>query len=422
MKIIDFSKKISYLGVISALLGYVLSFYQIYLFHLVSGIFVLYIFLHIKKIDKLSFDVTKPILFFILYSLFTLLWVPSVEVGFRNLFYLVCGYFCVFFVVYYSSNFYYLKAIYKLIVFILCLNFLIGFMETLGFLRLPMSPYSPYAHYFGYSQKDLNDVASYALNSVIQRPTGFNGNPNNFGFVYAIGLPFLFFYNKFLKFISIFLLIWFNLYIQSRGLFLATIIFFIGFIVLDYKKNLKPLIISAPLFIIWALYFNNIDLSNYRFFNVFDSISVGWDQIKSGQRLDPQNSTDFRSYIYGLGLYHFINNPWFGLGIGGIQSVLIDLNFDIQSFHFYFLEVLIDYGFIFYFLFLFYYLNIIKKLLIIAKNGSNNLANYAKSSALSLIILPFASIAPSSIVYILSAWIILGLSIAIIKLDEKCSM
>ena len=282
-----------------------------------------------------------------------------------------------------------------------------------------MSPYSPYAHYFGYSQKDLNDVAYYAVNSVMNRPTGFNGNPNNFGFVYAIGLPFLFFYNRSMKFISIFLLIWFNLYIQSKGLFLATLIFLIFLIFFEYKKNIKTLIVFFPLLIIYFFYFNNFDLTNYRFFNLFDSVMVGWEQIRLGQNLDPKNSTDFRSYIYGLGLYNLMNHPWFGLGIGGIQSILINLNFDIQSFHFYFLEVLVDYGIIFYILFIFYYFNIVRKLLFIARNGPYELANYAKSSALSLIILPFASISPSSIVYILSAWIVLGFSIAIIKLSEK---
>ena len=119
MKIIDFSKKVSYLGVVSAFFGYVISFHQIYLFHLISGFLFLYIFFYIKKVDKSTFFYTKPILFFILYSLFTILWVPNIDVGLRNLFYLICGYFCIFFVVYYSSDFYFLKSIYKLIVFML---------------------------------------------------------------------------------------------------------------------------------------------------------------------------------------------------------------------------------------------------------------------------------------------------------------
>ncbi|WP_336012433.1 O-antigen ligase family protein [Acinetobacter calcoaceticus] len=415
MVIGNISKKISYLGIISALLGYTVSYYQVYLFHLVVLCFCLYVVVFSYKIKIFSFEVVKPILLFLAYSMLSLIWTVNIDTGLRNIFYLVCGFFTVFFIANYSNSFEDIIKVTKLIIYLSLLNFIIGFFETLGFFRLPMSPYSPYASFFGYAQTDMNDFYSYTVDTILKRPTGFNGNPNNFGFVFAIILPFIFLYSKYLKFIGFFLLVWFNIYIQSRGLFLASFIFFVVLFLFDYKKNIKYLPLGILLLAL-ILPFLTLNLTEYRFSSTLENIVSGLEMIKSGGG-DTNSSTDIRSFIYSLGFSNLLKEPFLGLGIGGIQSILEAIDFEIQSFHFYFLEILIDYGVVFYIVFLVFYIKLIVKLVKIYRISNNlNWKRISKSCAISLIIMPFASIAPSSIVYILTAWIILGLSLTLVKL------
>ncbi|MDC5135892.1 O-antigen ligase family protein [Acinetobacter baumannii] len=415
MVIENINKKISYLGIISALLGYTVSYYQVYLFHIVILFFCLYTIVFFHKIKNFAFEVLKPISLFLAYSILSLLWTVNIETGLRNIFYLICGFFTVFFIANFSNSFDDISKATKLIIYLSLLNFIIGFLETLGVFRLPMSPYSPYASFFGYAQTDMNDFYSYTVDTILKRPTGFNGNPNNFGFVFAIVLPFIFLYSKYLKFVGLFLLIWFNIYIQSRGLFLASLIFFVVLFLFDYKKNIKYLPFGMLLLIL-ILPFLTFNLSEYRFSSTLESIVAGWEMIKTGGG-DTNSSTDIRSFIYSLGFSNLLKEPFLGLGIGGIQSILVSMDFEIQSFHFYFLEMLVDYGVIFYITFLFFYSKLIFKLVKIYRSSKDlNWKRISKSCAISLIIMPFASISPSSIVYILTAWVILGLSLTLVKL------
>ncbi|WP_336957142.1 O-antigen ligase family protein [Acinetobacter johnsonii] len=411
----NLGKKIGYLGIISALLGYTVSYYQVYLFHIVILCFCLYVIVFSTKLKSFSFEVVKPILLFLAYSILSLIWTVNIETGLRNIFYLVCGFFTAFFIANCSNSFDDIVKVTKLIVYLSLLNFIIGFFETLGVFRLPMSPYSPYASFFGYAQTDMNDFYSYAVDTILKRPTGFNGNPNNFGFVFAIIMPFIFLYSKYLKFIGLFLLVWFNIYIQSRGLFLASLIFFIVLFLFDYKKNIKYLPLGI-LFLAVILPFYTLNLTEYRFSSTLESIFSGLEMIKSGGG-DTNSSTDVRSFIYSLGFSNLLKAPFLGLGIGGIQSILTAMDFEIQSFHFYFLEMLIDYGIVFYIIFLVFYIRLIIKLVKIYRNSNDlNWKRISKGCAISLIIMPFASISPSSIVYILTAWVVLGLSLTLVKL------
>lgn len=417
MVIENVGKKISYMGVVSALLGYAVSYQQVYLFHILVVFACLYfIFLH-PKISTFSFDVLKPVLFFIVFSLFSLIWTVNLEIGLRNIFYLICGFFTVYFVANCSNSSEDIIKLTRLIVYLSMINFIIGFFETLGLFRLPTSPYSPYASFFGYAQTNLNDFYSYTVTTILKRPTGFNGNPNNFGFVFAIILPFIFLYNKYFKLITLFFLVWFNIYIESRGLFLSTIIFFIVIFLFDFKKNIKylPFLVLGA-FLIFSFF--SLNFSEIRLSSTLQSLVSGIELIKSGGG-DTNSSTDIRSFIYSLGFSNLIQKPFLGLGIGGIQSILVGMNFQIQSFHFYFLEMLIDCGLLFYSIFIIFYLKLIFKLIKIYKEFvDENMKFLAKSCAISLIIMPVASISPSSIVYILSAWAILGLSLSLVKLKK----
>ena len=132
------------------------------------------------------------------------------------------------------------------------------------------------------------------------------------------------------------------------------------------------------------------------------------------------NSTDVRASVYTLGIINLLENPILGLGLGGIQNVLLNMNSPIQSFHFYFLEVLINYGFIFYLFFIIFYIKLIFNVYRVSLRIVDKVnKNISLSIFYTLVIMPFASIAPSSIVYNLTAWTVVGLALSIVHLDKE---
>lgn len=415
----DLEFKISKWGVISALVGYALSFYSVYFFHLMILIFLIYVFLISGNLNLRTIKVVKPIIIFFVFSAFTLIWAKNFEVGIRNLFYIACGSFAVIFTVLATSDSFKLREIYKILILVSMINFTVGFCESLGFFRFPVSPFSPYAPYFGIKASDLNEFSAFQLESILSKPTGFNGNPNTFGFVFILLFPFLFFYNKYLRVISILLILFFNYYVQSRGIFLATILFFLIYFFINFGKKFIYFMILI-LFALVALPFVNYDFGSLRISNSFESLSIGFDNIFNRSIDLYSNSTDVRSSIYTLGIIGLMDSPILGLGLGGIQSILIKMNSPIQSFHFYFLEVLVDYGIVFYLFFIGYYGFLVIKLFKISKKYSNNsVKSIILAVFYSLVIMPVASITPSSIVYNLTAWIIIGLALSIVYLDKE---
>lgn len=419
MIIKDLEYKIAKLGVISGLFGYALSFYSFYLFHIAVIFFLIYVFFVSGSFNLRTIKVALPIILFFLFSAFTLIWTKSLELGLKNLFYIFCGLITVLFSIQCSKDQNKLQDFYKIIVIVGTLNFLIGFCESLGLFRLPMSPFSPYASFFGYKVSNLNDFYAYQVQGLLNKPTGFNGNPNTFGFVFIILFPFLFFYNKYLKYVSLFFLIFFNFYLQSRGVFIATLIFFLVYFLINFKEKFIYFILLV-IFITALIPFLSYDFSDLRISSSFDSVNIGFDNILNNNIDLYSNSTDVRSSIYSLGIINLLNSPLIGLGLGGIQSVLINMNSPIQSFHFYFLEVLVDYGVVFYMVFIWFYISLTKKLFRAAKRvDSKKYKRIFTSVFYALIIMPIASIAPSSIVYNLTAWIVIGLALSIVYLEKE---
>lgn len=419
MVIKDIEYKIVQLGVVSALFGYALSFYSVYFFHLVIALFFIYTLIASKGLSIRTLKIVYPVLIFFLFSAITLLWVENIELGLINLFYIFCGFFAVVFSVLSSKNGENLKKIYKVLVFIATINFIIGFCESLGLFRLPMSPYSQYASFFGYKESDLNEFYTFQVDSILSKPTGFNGNPNTFGFVFILTFPFLFFYNKYSKYFSLIFVIFFNFYLQSRGVFIASIIFFLVFSFLNFRKNFfyfLILIFGALLFIP----FFNYDFTDLRISSSFESIQTGFNNILNKNVDLYSNSTDVRASVYTLGIINLIENPILGLGLGGIQNILLNMNSPIQSFHFYFLEVLINYGIVFYLFFMVFYIKLILNVYRVSLRIVDKVnKNISLSIFYALVIMPFASIAPSSIVYNLTAWTVVGLALSIVHLDKE---
>lgn len=389
--------------ILSAILGYNISYEKVYLFHIMILLYYFLIFTNYITIKKSTINKILPIALFGIYFIFTLLWTPNKTNGAIYVFYLLCAFSLILSIVNFSID----KAaiFYALTVITLGLmvNFFIGVIESTGHFRMPASPYA--------IQGTLKNI-----DANFNSPSGFFSNLNDFGFVFIIFFPFFFFNpKKIIRYWGFILLILFIITLQSKGFFLSTIIFFSLYFIINIRKKgvyilLMLATIATPLLILLSIETE----PNSRIFTLLDQIHKGVSLILSGD-INPSDSTSTRAYYYLTGIKSLIESYGLGTGIAGISSLLAQDNNTI-SFHFFFLELLIDIGVIPFIILMYCYFKKIWYLLKSSKNEKDYTIKYIKKSiAFALLIAIPASIAPSSIIYLLSFWVLIGLSLCFKK-------
>ena len=393
--------------IISAVLGYVVSYQKLYLFHVIAVIYYLAVFLGLIKLSKRALKSISLFFIIFIYAAISLIWAPNVINGVYYLFYLACGLTILIAITNYAQDREKLYFVFKVAGSMLLINFFIGLLETTGYFRLPVSPYA------------LSGTFSNAI-SGFSRPSGFNSNLNNFGFVFAITFPFLFLYpKKIISILSLFLLVWFTYKLQSKGFFLGILIFFAAYFVIEIKrKSILSILFFGGLFsiIVGTVYLEEItSLFQGRIFALFGQLSRGMDLITSGDVV-PGDSTSTRAYNYWLGIKSLLESYGLGIGVAGIFSLLEAQGNQITSFHFFFLEGLVDLGVFFFVIIMVYYFRFVIRLFQTSNKQLPTKDRYLlKASAYSLIILIPASIAPSSVIYILTLWVVLAIYLSLCR-------
>lgn len=394
----------------SAVLGYVLSYQKIYLFHVVAVLYFLSMVLGFIKVRKSSFKTMQYIFLFLGYVIISMLWAPSLVNGLYYIFYFICATTIIFVVVNYAQDINKLNFIFKVLAVFFLLNFFVGLLETTGLFRLPASPY---------------------YGSFNTRPSGFNSNLNNFGFVFLAIFPFLFLYpSKVAKATATLLAAWFAFKLESKGFFLGLLAFYFCFFLVEIRKKRTWHLITglgittliASFFLVFML--ENVNLNN-RIFSTFGQIERGVDLILS-KDIEAKDSTGVRSSMYLYGVQELISSYGVGLGAAGVgtklanETDLFGTDKALFSFHNFFLEMLIDFGIIPFLLIMYGYLKLVRKLLSISKYKNNiRFSYYAKASALSLLTIIPASISPSSIIYVFTFWLVVGFSLSITKISKR---
>ena len=414
------SHKLRSLVIIGAIFGYSLGYTPLYFFHLaaLTWAFISCIALAAgKSIQIHQFRLLFPILVFFLYATFSVLWVHNLDVWLRYQFYLLCGLFALFATYQSSEDAQQLRRTFTLIGTLISLNLLAGLAESTTPFRLPMSPYSPYAGHFGIVIDNLViDNAS--------TPTGFNGNPNNFGFIAVLSLPF-FIFSKFhtVKLVGFSLVTWLLIAIGSKGHFLAFILLLLCTPLFHKRRtrmfSLAIILAAFTIAFLFLLMTNEIGHNLSRILSSADEIMRGINLMQTGDD-SANDSTGVRANLYSYALSIFLASPLIGVGFGGIESLLIERNFTIQSLHFFFLQILVDLGLLGFSLFFIPYVILILKLRSISNTSTDRFISYiSKSLSLSLIVAVPASIAPSGIHYMLSFYVLVGLSLLTLKVEAQ---
>ncbi|TFL14845.1 hypothetical protein CSC67_05730 [Pusillimonas caeni] len=416
------------LVIITAMFGSVLSFHSLYAFHILAILWLYITTLKIASGGTVTIQKPQLLLAFALLTIYFLLsglWAVDMKVWARYIAYWSCGLIALAAVYQSATERTSLWRTLQLVGVLWGLNMAIGLIETTGLFRLPISPYSAYAHLFGYKGIDLSALNETAKLALSHMPTGFNWNQNDFAFVLLLGLPFILLCpNRKYAFIGFSLALYLLIIIGSKGIFLA-LIFMLMLLpaYLNYPLKRAALLVLALLFFSGSLavFVSIAGIETYgikRIFSIVDQIIRGISMIA----WDPSftnDSTGTRAHIYYYGLHRFFSSGALGLGLGGAESSLIHEGFKIQSFHFFFLQMLIDLGAIAFVFFIAAYLWLVLRLRTVGlKSGDQRMRCLARASSLALIVAIPASITPSGVHYELSYYIVVGLGLAILKVHS----
>lgn len=282
-----------------------------------------------------------------------------------------------------------------------------GVLEAFGIIRLPFSPYSPYASLFGRSV-DTTILDASVLSYNTSKPTGFSGNPNTYGFVLLLIAPFLFVHDRaIIRSGSVAMVAIVIFAIDSRALALGFFALLLAYFVLFAHSWERLLSLTLMIVVATAvLGSGGSPLPELRRIGDAPGDVLRLLQERGSQEGD---SVQFRSYLYRFGISEFLSSRGLGIGLGGVEGRLSEVFGAKVAFHNFFLQVLVDLGVVGLLVFLRYYVIVLRSLRsVIRRRGSSELW-MLKGGALSLLVTPITSIAPSGLAYNLPYWAMLGM-------------
>ena len=406
----------------AALIGLGLSYGKIYAFHLIFVVsFILFPFEKAKYffLNKPAFVPFFPALMFLFYFL-SMFWAPIVFYAIEYLGYLFFGVAIIYITFFSINNTKQLKKVFIFLGSVLLLEIIICLLEMYSSFRYPISPYSELVSYFGHGYKiDLN-ISSSVKSLILSVPTGFHWNPNNLATLISLAIPFtLLNTNKWIKYTGTLLLLLVLGATNSRaGMLSVSImilyIFFTKFIV-SKKAFLVIMSLCLALFIIPNKLNPFSPVSN----RISDSIEAVFGMLENQQST---NSLGARQELMKNALDELDSNLWLGTGAGNskfIQEKNGKVANKLTSLHNFWLEIVVDVGIVFFLIFIGWYFLIVNKLFKISVSDDSFLSYVAESSAIALLGLLISAISCSSIIYFFPFWILLSISLVVLKIYEN---
>lgn len=417
-------KSLYHFLLISAVIGPALSYSKLYLFHIILIIFLLsYLYATNGKICKNKFPTYYHKFFIVMmiwYAL-TLIWSQCKIYTLIYLGYIVLGSILAISVIYYSKNLERLNNLAYVLSGIFCIDILVGLLEVLTKFRWPISPYSYYVNMFGRSICYDPNWSSSTLNYIFSLPTGFHWNPNNFATVMNILLPFFLFHpRKLIKVSGSVLIILLIIAASSRANIIASL-FILSLYLIVYNKKRAIISLSVIIAIICVSSLAAFNFSKTTEIPVFNKqlISGPLDAFNalniflSEKQIKTTSSIGIRQLLITKGINAVKDS--YGLGLGGGASRLLSVG-NIESMHFFWLEIVVDAGIVFIILFFTWYAAIVVALYSICHICKNQqIRYYASASSLALIGFIPGAVSSSSTIYMLPMWILFGFSVATIN-------
>ena len=412
----------------SSYIGIGVSYGDLYLFHIMMfSAFVVTIFQIKEKNYKLNVKVLSrsyvyPLIIMLSWYIFSLIWTPSLEMGLKYIFYIICGIVITICVISYSKNIFYLSRLFRTMSFFVFFQIFISILESFSNFRMPTSSYSPYAIFLGKEPINFSQFDNIFLYSNIRPPTGLHWNTNDLAVSMIIVLPF-FLCNKnvFIKFFGILSITSIIIMTASRAAFLALILTYTFYLFFIKKKiGTLTLILTISFGIFWTM-LELRESENPRINELANSVDAL--RLYLSGDIDVGGSLEWRRELIENGLEAFYNTYGLGLGAGGSaanQEIIGPVAGRFTSMHNFWIELLVEGGIIIGLLIFVWISSMTQRLFLIMKNtSSSNLKYYSESLFLSLTAFIPAAIASSSTIYFFPMWIMYGFIISVIILDEN---
>ena len=412
----------------SAIIGVAISFSDFYLFHLILSILtIIWIYKFKENKYRLNLDIfsdnhVKVLIIVFLWYLTSLFWTPSLVLGLKYIFYLLCGIIITLSFINFSKNIENLNKIFKILSFFITIEIIIALAESFTSFRMPISSYSSFAMLFGKDPINFSEFGDVLLYSNISPPTGFHWNTNDLAICMIISLPFFLCSNKSsIKIIGVLTITIIIIMTASRAAFLGLILIFSLYLILIKKRIGTLSLVWIALFIFFLGMQQLRESENPRINEVANSIEA-LTLYLSGE-IDVGGSLEWRRELVENGLIAFSNSYGIGLGAGGSvsnQELIGPVAGRFTSMHNFWVELLVEGGVLVGIFIFFWLLSIIYKLFIISRTSRNQkLEYYSQSLFLSMTGFIPAAIAASSTIYFFPMWIMFGFAISVILLSKN---
>ena len=411
----------------SAIIGVAISFSDFYLFHLILSILtIIWIYQFKENKYRLNLDIfsdnhAKALLVVLSWYLLSLLWAPSLVLGLKYMFYLICGIIITFSFIYFSKNIEDLNTIFKVLSFFITIEIIIALAESFTSFRMPISSYSSFAMLFGKDPINFSEFGDIFIYSKISPPTGFHWNTNDLAICMIISLPFFLCSNKSsIKIVGTLSVTTIIIMTASRAAFLGLVLIYSLYLIL-IKKRVGALSLAWITLFIFFLGMQQLrESENPRINEVANSIEAL--TLYLSGNIDVGGSIQWRRELVDNGINAFYNSYGLGLGAGGTvanQEIIGPVAGRFTSMHNFWVELLVEGGIFVATIISFWLISIIYKLFIISRTITNqNLRYYSQSLFLSVIAFIPAAIAASSTIYFFPMWIMFGFSISVILLSK----
>lgn len=413
-------EKIINLFFVSIVLGVGFSYSKIYLFHIILLVLLFFLsYLKIKNNFRHLFRKPPTNLHKFFYAMFfwyflSLIWSENKFYAIEYLFYLINGISIILITVYFINTIDKQNKIFRILFYTFTFEAVISLLEIFTPFRWPISPFSNHVHLFG-RRLGVNFNDTNIMQIISSIPTGFQWNPNNLAITFLIILPFFLNYNGLVvKFFGSLLIITIIIYTDSRGVLISCIFLLLLWSILRFKRFL--IFVFLFIFFIVVLSFHSRNMIINKIFCSVDALKFYFSE-ESYQHTD---SIGIRRALIKEGLKALKNSLYIGVGGGNSKTVAEKSKNpfigEIKSMHNFWVEMLVEGGVFFTFLFFSWYFYIVINLYIIFKNSEiQNLKYYSESTLLSMVSFVPGAISASSAIYLLPMWLMFGFALITIN-------
>lgn len=419
---------------LSLILSSAASYSYIYMFHIViipiTMIMFLRIFRDISIPKVLSFD----FLFFVSFAVWYIIsisWSENKVYAIIYCIYIIFGILTVLYVCSIARSSLQLRYSISFVISLVAIEICLSILEGLRVVRLPFSPYSPYREYFGRSPIDMNEFSEGLRDYIEALPTGFMGNPNNLASFLVIMLPFFLFHRVVLirvfGSVSILTVVYMcgaRAALIAYGIVVAVSLLCWGASVRRFMGGVL-LVVVVPIGVLAA------DLIKESPYKRLAEVGATGDAVMQMASLlleqpssVPLNSVGVRTALIMNGLQALRDTSGLGVGAGNSRLVQersgIERLREIGSMHNFWIEILVDGGVLIAALFACWYLYFIRRLWSVGKNADQQILRYCgKSLSVGFIGFTIGAIGPSSVIYMLPMWMLVGFGLSVIRLHGR---